>query len=229
MWPKLLNSYRSVLELRDIARVTRLSKPQKELRATARIAVIDDEKFQAFSNLTSYGYNITELPDIRSVSEIENFDIVLCDLMGVGNNFDKSIGGASIIGEIKRNYPTKFVVAYSGARANSNESAAAREVADEFIKKDADISKWVERLDEIIHTVVDPYQMWLVARQGLIDNEIDIRRIVELEDAYVRSVQNKDKDFSSVKKILVKIDLGGNAKAIVQGLISSAIFGLVFS
>ncbi|WP_054312270.1 hypothetical protein [Mesorhizobium sp. 1M-11] len=229
MWPKLLNSYRSVLELRDFARITRSSKPQKQLRAAARIAVIDDEKFQAFSNLTSYGYNITELPDLRSVSEVENFDIVLCDLMGVGNNFDKSIGGASIIGEIKRNYPTKFVVAYSGARANSNESAAAREVADEFIKKDADISKWVERLDEIIHTVVDPYQMWLVARQGLIDNEIDIRRIIELEDAYVRSIANKDKDFSYVKKTLGKIDLGGNAKAIVQGLISSAIFALVFS
>jgi len=229
MWPKTLNSYTSVLELREVARATRSSKTQNELRAAVRIAIIDDEKFQAFSNLTSYGYKISELPDIRSTTDIAIYDIILCDLMGVGANFDKSIGGASIIREIKKNYPTKFVVAYSGARANSVEAVAAREFADEFIKKDADITRWVERLDEIINTVIDPYEMWLAARQGLLDNEIDIRRIVELEDAYVRSVKSKDGNFEPLKTVLTKIDLRGNSKAIVQGLISSAIYALVFS
>lgn len=227
MWPKSLNSYRSIHELRDDARNMRSSKPQNKLRSTVRIAVVDDEKFLPFANLHSYGYNITELPDLKSISDIEAYDIVLCDLMGVGVHFDKSIGGASIISEIKKNYPTKFVVAYSGARANSTEAVAARDFADEFIKKDADISKWVERLDEMINTVVDPYEMWLVARQGLIDNEIDIRRIVELEDAYVTSIRNRDSSFSLVRSILTKVDIGANAKGIVQGLISSAIFALV--
>lgn len=229
MLPMFLNSYRSALDLRDVARAVRSSKPQNQLRATVRIVVIDDEKFQAFSNLSSYGYNISELPDIKSISDIESYDIVLCDLMGVGKNFDKTIGGASIIREIKKNYPTKFVVAYSGARANSIEASAAREYADEFIKKDEDISRWVERLDAIIETVVDPYEMWLVARQGLIDNEIDIRRIVELEDAYVRSINTKDANFGPLRKLIVKIDLRGNSKAIIQGLISSAIITLVLS
>lgn len=227
MWPKSLNSYRSIQELRDVARAMRSSQPQNKLRSTVRIAVVDDEKFLPFANLTSYGYNITELPDVRNISDIESYDIVLCDLMGVGLHFDKSIGGASIIAEIKKNYPTKFVVAYSGARSNSTEAVAARDYADEFIKKDADISKWVERLDEIISTVIDPYEMWLVARQGLINNEIDIRRVVELEDAYVTSLKNKDISFQLLRSFIAKVDLGGNSKAIIQGLISSAIFALV--
>lgn len=229
MWPKGLNSYSSILELRDYARIYKSSKTRNQIRASVKIVIIDDEKFPAFSNLSTYGYNISELPDIRSVSEVEKFDVVLCDLMGVGSSFDKNLGGASIIREVKRNYPTKFVVAYTGARSNSAEASAAREFADEFIKKDTEITKWVEKLDDIIDIAVDPYEMWTIARQGLIDNETDIRRIVELESAYVQSVKKKDQNFSAVKKILGGIDLGGNAKGIIQGLISSAIYALVFS
>lgn len=227
MWPKFLYSYRPIQDVRDVARTMLSSKSKKDLRSTVRIAVVDDEKFLPFSNLSSYGYNITELPDIKSIAEVESYDIVLCDLMGVGLHFDKSLGGASIISEIKKNYPTKFVVAYSGARANSAEAVAARGVADEFIKKDADISRWVEKLDGMIATVIDPYAMWLVARQGLIDNEIDIRRIVQLEDAYVSSIIKRDVSFGLVKGILNNSDIGSSAKGIVQGLISSAIFELV--
>ncbi|GLQ06061.1 hypothetical protein GCM10007924_12820 [Sneathiella chinensis] len=202
---------------------------QQELRGSTRIAIIDDEKFKAYNNLTTYGYNIKELPDITSLDQVVGFDIILCDLMGVGQNFDSSIGGASIIREIKENYPTKFVIAYSGARGNSAEANAAKRYADEFIKKDEEITKWVEKLDRAIEFSSDPYQRWLVTRQGLIDHEVDIRRIVELESAYVEAIKNHDQDFSKVKKMLETIDIGGNAKGIVQSLIASAIYSIIFA
>lgn len=227
MWFKVLNSYRTAGSLRDYGRLIKLNENQNKIRSSAQIAAIDDEKFRPLSNLSSYGYNITELPDIKNISEIEKFDIILCDLMGVGVNFDRSFGGASIIKEIKANFPTKFVVAYSGARANSAEASAAMDFADRFIKKDVDITKWVEVLDDIIQSLIDPYRMWIIARQGLIDNEIDIRKIVQLEDAYVRSIMTRDQEFSAVKSLLEKIDIGNGVKSIVYGLISSAIFGIV--
>jgi DNA-binding NtrC family response regulator len=200
-----------------------------QVRSTVRIAIVDDEKFLARPNLASYGYDISELPDLRSISEVQSFDIVLCDLMGVGANFDKNLGGASIIKELKTNYPNKYVIAYTGARANSTEASSAKEFADEFLKKDAEISKWVEKLDDAIEYVSDPYERWLTARQGLIDAEVDIRRIVEFESAYVKSIKSKDGKFTELKRLLEQIDLGHSAKAIIQGLISSAIYGLIFS
>src|SRR5690606_38120807 len=104
--------------------------------------------------------------------DVADYDIILCDLMGVGVNFDQSIGGASIIREIKENYPTKYVIAYTGARANASESNAAKEFADDFLKKDAEISTWVERLDEAIEFSSNPYERWLVTRQSLISDEV---------------------------------------------------------
>jgi CheY-like chemotaxis protein len=133
LFPKSINAYSSVLELRDHSKGRKASLSQKEIRSNIHIAVIDDEKFKPHGNLTNYGYKIQELPDIKSLDQVTDFDVILCDLMGVGQNFDQAIGGASIIREIKENYPTKFVIAYTGARANTMEASAAKEFADDFL------------------------------------------------------------------------------------------------
>ncbi len=228
-FPKALNSYSSVLELRDYSKGPKTSLNKMQIRSSVKIAIIDDEKFKAHANLTNYGYQITELPDIRSLDDVMEYDVILCDLMGVGNNFDQSIGGASIIREIKDSYPTKYVIAYTGARANSAESKAAKEFADDFLKKDTEITQWVERLDLAIDFACNPYERWLLTRQGLIDEEVDLRRIVELESAYVEAIESKDSDFSSLKSTLEKVDLSGNSKGIIQSLIASGIYALVFA
>ncbi|MCP4384888.1 MAG: hypothetical protein GY798_26320 [Hyphomicrobiales bacterium] len=224
-----LNSYHSALEIRDFAKQNKVMQTQSDIRGTVNIAVIDDEKFQAYNNLKSYGYKITELQDISTISEVKDYDIVLCDLMGVGRNFDNSVGGASLIREIKANYPTKIVVAYTGARANSTEAIAAKEYCDEFLKKDADMTEWTETLDRFVSHVTDPYEMWRTARQGLLDHEVDIRDIVRLENAYVKAVLAKDPEFHELILQISKIDLSGHAKGIVQSLIASAIYALVFA
>ena len=159
-----LNSYKSVLELRDFAKRNRLNQNQADIRAAVKIAVIDDEKFQPYSNLKSYGYDIALLPDISKISEISGYDIILSDLMGVGTHFDQAIGGASLIREIKKSYPTKIVIAYTGARANSAEAIAAKELCDHFLKKDADLTEWTEMPDAFVGEVVAPYTMWISAR-----------------------------------------------------------------
>lgn len=224
-----LNSYKSVLELRDFAKKHKINRTQADLRAAVKIAVIDDERFQPFANLKSYGYDVTLLPDISKISEVSGYEIVLSDLMGVGAHFDQSIGGASLIREIKTNYPTKIVIAYTGARANAGEAIAAKEYCDHFLKKDADLTEWSEMLDAYVKQVVDPYVMWIRARDGLLDQEIDIRDIVKLEDAYVRSVLSQDEKFKPLKNALSKTNLSGHAKGIVQSLIASSIYGLILS
>lgn len=224
-----LNSYKSALEIRDFAKQNRLHRKQTELRASVKIAAIDDEKFSAFNNLKAYGYDIVELPDISRIDEVAHFDIILCDLMGVGKHFDASAGGGSIIAEIKKNYPTKFVIAYTGARANSPEAMLAKESCDHFLKKDADMAEWTTLLDNCVEHLLDPYLMWCDARQGLLASETDIREVVRLEHAYVNAVVAKDKSFADLRKQIKTAGLSGHAKGIIQSLIASAIYGLIFS
>jgi CheY-like chemotaxis protein len=224
-----LNSYKSALELRDFAKQNRLHKNQADLRGTVKVGVIDDEKFVAFANLKAHGYDVIELPDISRIDEIEDFDIILCDLMGVGRNFDAAAGGGSIIREIKKNYPTKFVIAYTGARANSPEAVLAQQHCDYFLKKDADMAEWTRTLDECVEHLLDPYLMWLDARQGLFDAETDIRDVIRLEHAYVKAVAGKDSSFGDLNKAIEQINLSGHAKGIVQSLIASAIYSIIFA
>ena len=227
--PKTLNAYASILNIRDHSKAKKTSMSRKDIRSSVRIAIIDDEKFKAHGNLMNYGYKIEELPDIQSLEQVAEFDIILCDLMGVGNNFDQSIGGASIIKEIKENYPTKFVIAYTGSRANTTEANAAKDFSDDFIKKDDEINKWVQKLDDAIDFTSDPYERWLITRQSLIDHDVDLRRIIELESAYVDAIKAGDKEFSGIKSVLKRVNISGNAKGIVQSLIASGIYSLVFA
>lgn len=224
-----LNSYHSALEIRDFSKHNRINKNQSEIRGAVKIAVIDDEKFHAYGNLRSYGYDITELPDITSINQIAKFDIILCDLMGVGSSFDKAKGGASIIKEIKLNFPTKFVIAYTGARASTTEAMAAKEHCDHFMKKDAPLSEWTEILDEYVRQALNPYEMWLITRDGLLDIELDLRDILKLESAYVEAILARDSKFNNLKRQMRNIDMSGHAKAILHGSISSSIYALIFT
>ena len=229
MWSKGINRYQSALQIKDHAKKSRIGKTQNELRQAIKIAIIDDEQFKPRSNLESYGYRFDELQDIRSIEQVREYDIILCDLMGVGHNFDSAIGGASVIKEIKLNYPVKFIIAYTGARSNSAEANAAREYADLHLKKDIEISSWVQELDAAIDFSLDPYQRWVITRQGLLDFEVDLREIVKLEDAYVTSISQGDSKLEAFRHAIGVAQLSGHAKAIAQSLAASVIYGILFS
>lgn len=195
-----------------------------DLRKIIPIAVIDDEPFAAETNLRSHGYSITQIGDIKRIDEVEKYQIVLCDLMGVGRHFDPVKQGASLISEIRLTYPAKIVVAYSGSSLSSAPARSAKESADRTLRKDEDISEWRRVLDELIQQAADPYFLWQRIRLQLISMELDTKILLQLEDAYVRSVLRRDSDGQDFKTGIQKANLTSDARAVVQGLISSAIF-----
>lgn len=198
-----------------------------DLRKTVPIAVIDDEPFAAETNLRSHGYSITQIGDIKRIDEVEKYRIVLCDLMGVGRHFDPSKQGASLIQEIRLAYPATIVIAYSGSSLNSIPARSAKDNADLTLKKDEDISEWRRVLDDLIQKAADPYFLWQRTRLQLVAMELDTRTILSLEDAYVRSVLNGDKEGKAFGTSVGKAELTSDARAVVQGLVASAIFKVI--
>lgn len=224
----LLNFLSSNDELRGFHERKVSPRPRNLRRQNVGIAVIDDEPFAPQTNLNSYGFNVVPIGDLRAVDGIAPYDIVLCDLMGVGQHFDGKLQGASIIREIKRVYPEKYVIAYTGAAMNAGIARQATEAADDIVRKDVDIDDWVQTLDHYTDLAQDPYEIWLRIREGLTDRGADTKDIILLEDAFVRSVMNGDARFSDLGKVSTGTALKEDVKSIVHGLISSAAIAFVF-
>lgn len=110
------------------------------------VLIIDDDEFIYANLLKKRGIHITQKRDIRSLSEVEPFDIVICDVEGVGQMMNLSFGGALIAAMIKERYPEKKVIIHS-ASTHSNKYAEFFNAVDAVIPKGSlDLDDWITLL-----------------------------------------------------------------------------------
>lgn len=215
-------SYHQIDDLTSSFKLSAASKTDRDRRSLVPIAVIDDESFKPEQNLRAIGYDIRVIGDIKSLDEIRSYNIILCDLQGVGRHLDTRKQGAFIIDELKRNHPEKFVIAYTGGSLDDAITVSAQQVADFFLRKDADIDEWRDKLDDIISLLSDPVQVWKRQRDALVEADVATLDILKLEDSYVKSIyQKSDRPY---KAFLESPAIGSDLRAIAQSLIASGIF-----
>jgi DNA-binding NarL/FixJ family response regulator len=223
MFGKMLD-YRQIGDVAANVKSLNARRSVIEKRPTVPIAVIDDEDFPAENNLKNNGYNISILGDIKDISKILEYNIILCDLQGVGRHLNKKTQGAYIIDEIKRNHPEKFVVAYTGGSSDEQILRIAQNAADSFLKKDAPIEEWRDRLDAMINFLTNPVEVWSRQRYALIYADVPTLDILKLEDAFVRSLEQKDK---SIYERMAAGASSSDLRAIAQSLAASGIFKIL--
>ena len=165
-------SYRQIYELESSQKTSLSINNDLTRRAKVPIAVIDDEPFLPHQTLNNNGYDIRILGDIKNLSEIKDFNVILCDLQGVGIHLNDKNQGAYLIDEIKRNHPEKFVIAYTGGAVDDEITKMAHESADYFLKKDADVEDWREKLDRSITFLSKPVSVWKRQRYALFTNDV---------------------------------------------------------
>ncbi len=223
MFEKLL-TYRGIDELDTYQKAHNAQRSDLDRRAQVPIAVIDDDPFRHEQRLRNNGYNIDFLGDIVKISDIAEYNIIMCDLRGVGKHLNDVGQGGYLIDEIKRNHPEKFVIAYTGG-AEASIIELARKSADVFLKKDADLGEWRDNLDRIIRFLTNPILVWKRQRVALVDGDVPTLDILKLEDAYVRSVTAGTE--SPYRNAVVKMASGSDLRGIAQSLVASGIFKLV--
>lgn len=136
--------------------------------------------------------------------------------------------GAHIIKEIKANYPDKYVVAYTGGTENRliQESIV---IADRYVPKDTDIEDWCDLLDSAIRDQINPVSTWRKLRHRVLEAGISPIQLAELEDVYVRSYRSgPEATRLSLTKQIDQLEIKGDAKSIINSLLASAIFALLF-
>jgi hypothetical protein len=214
----IIGRAKQISDLRALVR-----PPVGSLRAQVPIVVIDDEGFVYTEVLRNHGFPITVLKDITDIPAVEKYPVVVCDIRGVGKTFGSKYEGAHVISELKKHYPNKILIAYTGQEfdASFNQYFA---LCDASIKKDAESQQWVETLDNAISNFLDPVAQWKKVRAYLISCDIPTIRLAQLEHFYVRALLKKEIPFQKEREL---IDLPKDAKAVLLGVASNVVFRLL--
>lgn len=225
---RFVSGYKIAPEMKSARYQRAQAKSLKERRNMVSIGVIDDSPFTPKNNLETLGYRVVLLGDPGNLDAVKDHHIILCDLQGVGRALGGETQGAFLIREIRKHYPEKYVVAFTGGAINQSITRDAMQASDAFLKKDADIETWVERLDSIIQNLLDPYQVWQRQRAALVSKEVDTKTILTLEDTFVRSVAAKsEREKESFSSLVASSKVGEDARAVVRSLIASGLFRLL--
>ncbi|QDH69641.1 DNA-binding transcriptional response regulator [Marilutibacter alkalisoli] len=161
------------------------------LKRNTQIAVIDDQAFPKAEALRNHKFNVVELGDIKSVDQVAAYPIVVCDIRGVGQALSSDLEGAHLISEIKKSYPDKFLVTYSGAQFDITYNESLRGV-DASIAKDAPTEQWVSILERGLEKVTNPRERWIRLRRTLLDRGVEIHEVFSLEQRFIKAIEAKD-------------------------------------
>ena len=155
-------------------------------RETIKICVIDDEGFD-INMLYDLGYkNIRKKIQFESMDEYQDYDIILCDVEGIGINVDKEKQGLAVAEQIKNVYPEKIVLLYSGKNIES--FGEMPKIIDGYLRKQASMSDLAKSLDEYYKKSINPINVWKKTRDEMLNNNISTKTIAFLEDRYCRSL-----------------------------------------
>jgi len=171
----------------------KLPKSIAELRKHVNMLVIDDNDFMPETYLKANGYQIQHKKDIETIKDVEPYDIVLCDISGIGKKLGYSKEGAFIIREIHANYPNKRIIAYTSYTYDA-EYNQFFSLADFVAPKDFGIDDWIDALDDQVRKSIDPVNQWKKIRNYLLENDVSTLTIAKIEDKYVAAVKGKSFD-----------------------------------
>ena len=193
-------------------------------RNVADILCIDDQGLKYEGIIRHHGFSIRVLNDIEDIRQVSDYPIVICDIKGIGSKFNSPFEGGHIIQEIKKHYPQKIVVAFSGHQFDARYNKYFK-MSDYVLTQDIDSDEWIEVLDEIIKKITCPIEQWKQMRQYLINKNVPLKTIFLLEQEYIQAMQQKDAT-KFAKEKTIKI-LPSDVRAIIQSFVASLIFKLV--
>ena len=213
--------FRKKYELSDLNGIEDLGSRE---RGKVPILCIDDEGLEYEGIIRHHGFNIRVVSDVDDIKAVSEYPIVICDIQGVGKAFKSQFQGAHIIEEIKKQYPNKVVIAYTGQKHDARYNKFFL-MADAMYSKDIDSDQWVENLDQAVKKVVDPVAQWKRMREYLFRKDVSTRNVYLLELDYIESMLKKNKNILANSKALKGVN--PDVRGVMQGFVASLLFSMV--
>jgi hypothetical protein len=131
--------------------------------------------------------------------------------------------GAHMISEIRKHYPFKYIIAYSGHQFDPSYNKYFQ-IADKVLKKDVDTDTWIESLDDAMRSALNPISQWLKIRKFLLEENVPLIRVIRIEDEYVNTMIRKEPLFPSRKATQ---SLSSDIKSVLQSFAGSILFRII--
>lgn len=210
-----LSNYKTI---NDWAQRNPLSKsPRRDL---IKMCVIDDEGFEKESMEKLKFPEIRVMDKFHDMNDFVHYNVILCDIKGVGHDLDSKLQGVELARQIKKIYPEKIVLQYSGQSVHDYDPYFYKNMnIDGFIDKNLSTTKLAEELDKHCSMLWDPYDSWKYIEKNLRNLGIYNKNIAYFEHLYVKSLENK-KNYVDKHKDTENLS---NIKSISLGLLKLAI------
>lgn len=199
----------------------------KEAKAKIEIAVLDDKAFAPKESLVNHNFRIRELgPDIRSTDMIAPYPIIICDVRGVGKAFGSPLEGAHLVSEIRKDYPDKYIISYTG-ETYSLPITNALAAADKRLAKDDSLDVWIKTLETGLNEVSNPRNRWIRLRSALLSRGVELHSVFNLEQALIKAV--RDKKPGILENKATSSEISSEAKDLVTKFSATALAALIGS
>ena len=198
-------------------------KSLSAIKKLTEILVIDDKEFGYLDALRKHEFSIQQKFDLTHLSDAAEYDIILCDIRGVGKFLESDYEGANLIKALKTKYPNKIILAYT---ANEYDASFQKylDYADGIVPKGAyGLEDWVSLLEETLNDCADPVKQWERTRKLLLKSNVSTIDVAKYESQYVKAIENSS--FESFEKLYAKKKNTGDK--IMIDLVSSVIAKLL--
>lgn len=207
-----------------------LNNPQNALstidnKDKFRILIIDDEGFPLLEDFRDEGYSIRCVKHFEDLSTASEYPIVICDIKGVGTQYDPYKGGSFVLRELKKKYPFKQYAAYSGFEYDLGVMKDLKDVL--IIPKTTDAETWRSNFDELIKRASDPIANWKTIRTYLLGKDVPLIDVLKIESMFVCAFLNKDekmKDFPNKKDFP---NLSQDIRAIINNMVATCVLKMI--
>jgi len=122
----------------------------EELKRKTHVLFVDDEDFSTrLKSIRDAGWSVNQIPDVTNFNctEIERANIIFMDYIGVGQALTPTDQGIGLLKELKRRYPEKYLVFYSGY-AGFIPGHEFHGIADAWIAKSSDPYVFIDQIED---------------------------------------------------------------------------------
>jgi len=172
------------------------AKPSK-----LKVAVIDDSDFPWTQTLESKGHSVNIFSDYHKTStktarkklqayNLSGFDIIFCDIEGVGATAYPGSEGVGVIQDIRELNPLHVIVAFTGSPARLLDPKTGKNLTavDAVFQRDWGVDDFLLNFNSIMKIFIEPKQRWKFIRARLVHLDFNESKIRLAQQAFTQNV-----------------------------------------
>ena len=223
MKPYIKNPFIKVYTIGDLS-VEAFATTSQKNKQSVRFLIVDDNLFEYKDEMRDCDFNIKAVKDLELLEAANEFDVIICDVHGVGKARSYENEGLGLLADLKRKYPYKLYAVYSGQDFGLEKVNNLDGV--DILPKTLDIEDWKEILSGYVEKFLNPKTIWYIMRKQLLKANVPIITVAEIEHRYVDAIKNKNGDFRDLLKDS-GLGLPQDVKSLLIGLTANGITSAV--